>query len=579
MRLYNLWSNLAKPKLKPNAVSRKLVILSDITVDNLKPFTELFSACYGITLDIQITAYDSVEQLVFDQKSSLVIDSSNTVLLMLSEHWLQRYLGKSVLVDDHAVANAKKTYYSIIQAIMKREPAHLLVANHSHLAFPFISNTVITDKGKGWNAVLTELNGWLYGLQNTNLSILDFSESVFGATGRSALGRVSYLRAKMLLEPKGTIAVAREIASALANICGKTHRALITDWDNTIWGGVIGETGLEHVVTGPETPDGLGYYFLQQYLKSLKSQGVLLAAASKNDPSVVDWLQKDNDRLALKAEDFDSCIVNWEPKSQSVSKISEELGFGPEFMVFLDDNLFELTEVFLAHPYIDIIQASPDPEKTLHVINGARFFNYVSLSSSDLNRSKTVNALKKQREYKSTFNNLEEFLSNIKIQLRVSQLDDSNVSRVAQMFQKTNQFNLTTRRHTESQLKEMQSKGTQVFVVSYSDTFGPQGIISVVVILPRKDEVFIESWLMSCRVLNRTVEYALFKLLARKFQGKKIMGEFIRTEKNDLVKHLYKNLGFEIIKKDENTGAEIWEIGPDILLDELPVDYAEIEEK
>lgn len=557
--LFNLWKNKQFPPLKPNPTHCQLYLLADSTAEGLIPFITMFGGCFGLECNIQASAFDSVEQFVFCNDQSSDIAESDTIVLFLSEHWLKRYLGHSWLIQNAALEKIEHLLEEMIDTLLARSQAQLLVVNFPPLAFPSPSAGVKTGTAQGWNIALNHLNQRLWSLERERLKIVDGAEVLFGAGGRLSLGRLSYLRARMVLESRGVVTVAREIATSLANLFGKTHRALVTDWDNTLWGGVAGEgEQFAEVKTGPESPDGLGYFMVQEYLRGLKAIGALLAVATKNDPQVVDIFQVRKMDLALGLDDFASIQANWNPKSESIRQISSELGFGTEFMVFLDDNLFELAEVFRIHPDIDLLPAGPDPETTLRVLSESRFFNCVSLSETDMKRSENARVLQQQRELRQAFGSTEEFLRNIDIRLYVGLLDSGNAERVQQMFQKTNQFNLTTRRHTAADLKGMLARGAIIPVFSYEDSFGSQGIIATAVLIPDQDRINIESWLMSCRVLNRQVESAVFDWVLQRFPGKTIQGEFIPTEKNSLVADLYKKMGFDLIARDNQTGAETW---------------------
>ena len=263
--------------------------------------------------------------------------------------------------------------------------------------------------------------------------------------------------------------------------------------------------------------------------------------------------------MALTLDDFSTTHVSFDPKSMSIGAISRDLGFGEEYMVFMDDNIFELAEVFTRHPGIDLILAGPEPETTLKKLTESRLFNTVSIVKEDLERCNNSKILKKQRELKSSLKNIDEFLQAINISLTFSRLNEKNKNRAVQLIQKSNQFNLTTRRHGEDDLIRFGKEVGEVIVVAYDDTFGSQGIISIVILVPSGEKICIESWVMSCRVLNRTVEQAIFSYIQKLSNGRTISGEYIPTEKNKLVKSLYESLSFQLVSKDESTGAELWD--------------------
>jgi FkbH-like protein len=574
LKLHNLWLRLGRPPLKPNPVKREVLLLADATSDNLIGPLQLFCATYGVTAAVETSPYDSVEQLVLDPGSALRCSSEQIVVLYLSEQWLARYFGNRCLVPLNSLDRVKDTLRQLVDGLLARGPGRVLILNFPGRAYPLPSGTAMADGALGWNRAVTHLNDCLGAQCGSRVHLVDLTEAIAGAGGRSALGRLTYFRSKMALEAAGTVAAAREIASALADVCGKTHRAVLTDWDNTLWGGEVAEVGSHGVVCGLDSPDALAYHRVQGYLKDLKSIGVLLGGASRNDPGVQKVFEENAD-LPLRLDDFASLHVGFHPKSESAAAFARNVGFGPEFVVFLDDSLFELTEVLAAHPAIDILLAGPDAETTLGALSDARFFNAIALSADDLQRGEAAARLAKQRDAQAGYANAEDFLKAIDIKLVVAGLNDKNLPRAVQLLQKSNQFNLTTRRHQEHDLKRLVADGAKIGVFSYEDSFGPQGVIAVVILAPDAAGMRIDSWVMSCRVLNRTVEEAVFAWVAGEAGPREVLGEYIPTEKNGLVRDLYRRLGFELLTHEHHSGRQLWRWAPVAGL-ELPRHFIEL---
>tara|TARA_B100002003_G_scaffold10940_1_gene9395 strand:+ start:2996 stop:4894 length:1899 start_codon:yes stop_codon:yes gene_type:complete len=558
-RIFNIWSKWGQPILKPNPAQRKILFLSDFTVDHFRPMIALFCAAQGVEAEVISPGFDSIEQTVLDPSSLMYECSPDIVILILSESWVQRYMGNSALVKQCDLESTQRTLSNLISAIKVNSSADILIGNLPGKAFTFPAGTVSLEGVMGWNLASHRLNQWLGNQAGGRVHIIDIAEAIFVSGGRKAMGNTNYFRARMAFEMPGTLSVAREIATAICHLSGKTHRALVTDWDNTLWGGEVAELGSFGVECGHESPEALGFLTIQEYIKGLRPLGVLLAGVSRNDPKVKK-IFTENKELVLNLDDFSSIQLGWSPKSDAVSQVSSELGFGSDFMVYLDDSLFEIAQVLSAHPYMDAIMAGPDSQSTIARLAYYRFFNAVSISDEDLKRSSRALKLREQREFKTSFSKIEDFLETIQIRLSFSKLNAVNLNRVVQLFQKTNQFNLTTRRHGEEDLKQLERNGGEVYSVSYEDTFGSQGIISVITLVPEADVLHIESWLMSCRVLNRTVEQAVFAFILKKANGKQVSGEYIPTEKNALVRSLYETLGFKKVATtpDNNTSKDEW---------------------
>jgi FkbH-like protein len=571
-RLANRWEGMGRPALKPNVARPRVAILSDHTIDNVSPLVTAFGAALGVHAEISRAEYDSVELDALNPRAALYDDEPDCIVVVLSAHWLHRYLGHGGLVTTDALERTIATLERIASALLEHSSARVLMTSFAPGPAPVPAGYVRADGAIGWSAALVRLNAALDALQGDRLVVLDQAQAVHAAGGASAYSSANYVRAKMPYEPAGAIALAREIAAAIASLCGKAHRALVTDLDNTLWGGVIGDVGFHGIASGQDSPEGLGYYLLQSALKQLTGLGVLLAAASKNDPSVAGVLD-DNPDVALARDDFSSMQISWEPKSRSIARISAELGFGPEYMVFVDDNLFELAEALGRHPDLDVVHADADPMRTLEALTAPRFFHSVQVTATDLDRHARIAAKQAGAALEATFEDYSDYLRAINVRLEVAPLAEANRRRVVQMLQKSNQFNLTTRRHADADLDRLVAAGATIAAFSYADDFGPQGVIATVILLPGADGVEIESWVMSCRVLNRTVEEAIADWIAATAGDRPVIGEFIATEKNGLVRDLYERLGFRRLDGDDARGRWMFDAAAG---DTLPVSLAEL---
>ena len=411
-RIFNIWSKWGQPALKPNPTKKKILFLSDLTADNFYPMVRLYCAAQGVEADVISPGFDSIEQTILDSSSLMYKSSPDIVILVFSESWLQRYMGNSSLIKQCDLDSIQNTISNLISAIKSNSSADILIGNMPARAFALPAGTVSLEGVMGWNIALYGLNQWLVNQAGGRVNVVDIAEAIFASGGRQAMGNTSYFRARMAFEIPGTLSVARVIASAVCHLSGKTHRALVTDWDNTIWGGEVAELGSFGVECGRETPEALGFLMTQEYIKSLRPLGVLLAGVSRNDPKVKK-IFLENMELALNLDDFSSIQLGWFPKSDAISQVSKELGFGSDLMVYLDDSLFEIAQILSAHPYMDAIMAGPDSQATINRLAHYRFFNSVSLSSEDLERSSRALKLKEQREFKASFSRIEDFLKDI----------------------------------------------------------------------------------------------------------------------------------------------------------------------
>ncbi len=540
-KVMNGWLSRNRPGLKPAVRKIKIELLSDGTVDGLVPYLDLFCAAYGLDAQIAVAPYNSVEHIAFI--SNEASDSDVTIVLM-SDHWLVKHLGAGVTTRKQ-VSDAKRALGEIADGLKVKRGSHVLFGNFGYGPWPVPGSAVSIGDNVGHSAAVAEVNGFLSSKATGQFHVLDAALAVHLAGGVGATARIGYLRTHAVLDERGFVQVAREAASGIAHLLGRSHRALLTDWDNTLWGGEVGELGSHQIVCGQDSADALGYHLLQSHLASLNASGIILAAVSRNDPAVARVLDE-NTSLVLRRSNFSSLALSWGDKSNSVTQIAGELNFGADLMLYIDDNPVDLAQVITHHPYIDVVLAGPTPDYSLSRLCSARYFNVLSLTLEDTRRAQQASAIVDQGRQMRAAADPAAFLRSLGMRLTVEPVTADNRPRVLQLLQKTNQFNVTTRRHGDQELQALQGSGADIGVFSYSDKFGPQGIIGLIIAVRSQGATMIDTWLMSCRVLNRGVENAMFEWLRRKSGTPTVLGEYIPTAKNKLVSGLFDRMGFSV---------------------------------
>jgi len=365
--------------------------------------------------------------------------------------------------------------------------------------------------------------------------------------------------------------ISKNLASVFAASIGRTKKCLVLDLDNTLWGGVVGDLGPEGVAIGQGSPEGEAHLRLQHYILELKKRGVLLSVCSKNDEQNAKEPFQTRKDMAIKLSDISCFVANWEPKPDNIQRIAQELNIGLDSFVFLDDNPMEREMVRKILPQVGIIELSDDPAEYVSALAASAFFETVSLTKEDLERTALYLADKERQrafsgaETAMSSNDYKKVLEDLQMELIVKPFDSDNLPRITQLINKTNQFNLTTKRYTESQVIErMNDPRALTFQARLQDRFGDNGMISVVIGTPLKQTLEIESWLMSCRVLKRGVEGSLFQEVVKKAKSlgfSRIRGKYIPSAKNAMVKSFYKELGFTQISEDNNQSE--WEFNLD----------------
>ena len=364
----------------------------------------------------------------------------------------------------------------------------------------------------------------------------------------------SYYVSKQPFSLEGMILVARHLERLISADCGKIRKCLILDLDNTLWGGVIGDDGIEGIILDPNHPLGQAYIDFQNYAKSLKERGVLLAVCSKNNLEIALEAIENHEHMSLRKSDFACIVANWDSKDQNLIEISKKLNIGLDSMVFFDDNPIERGLIRSQLPMVQTIEVPQDPALYCRALDKSLAFEWTQLSSDDLIRNETFVSQSKRDEIFQQNDNYDDYLGSLQLRGEFDEVNHKSATRFTQLVNKTNQFNLRTRRYTEAEiLSFVQSRNHFLFQVKLNDRFSSYGVISCLILNKiNDDECFIETWVMSCRVLKLGVEALVINKIAqflKKQSFKVIWGEYIPTPKNELVKDLLPNLGFV---KNEN---------------------------
>ena len=351
--------------------------------------------------------------------------------------------------------------------------------------------------------------------------------------------------------------VAKAVTDIIKAVSGTFKKCLILDLDNTVWGGVIGDDGMEGIQVGEL---GMGHAFdaLQEWARELKQRGIILAVCSKNEEETAKKPFRDHPEMTLGLEDIAVFVANWNNKADNIKSIQATLNIGFDSMVFVDDNPFERNLVREHLPAVTVPELPEDPAMYVPFLRSLNLFETASYSEEDLERTKQYQQEIARTDLQKSFTNIDEYLKSLEMVSVVKPFDDFNTPRVAQLTQRSNQFNLRTIRYTEADIEQM-SRSAKFFTLSFNleDKFGDHGLIGLVILEKLDDRTaFIETWIMSCRVLKRGVEEFIVNQmahLARTNGFSRLLGEFIPSTKNNMVKDLYAQMGFS-----SNSGK--WEL-------------------
>lgn len=351
----------------------------------------------------------------------------------------------------------------------------------------------------------------------------------------------------------------KSVADIIKSLYGKNKKAIAVDLDNTLWGGVIGDDGINKIKLGEEDPEGRPFTELQKYLKELTKLGVVLNICSKNDESNAKEGFK-HPSSVLDLDDFQVIKANWDNKDLNIKEIASEINIGIDSIVFLDDNPMERNWVKSMLPGVEVLELSY-PEDYVRVLDQGRFFEATQLSKEDFMRNEEYKNNKKRKSLEQSTTTYKEFLQNLKMTCVIKPIRANTVERVTQLINKTNQFNLTTRRYDAEEIRKIMNDNQFCTITGeLSDIIGNNGLVTVIIGHRKEAILNIDLWVMSCRVFKRNLEYIMFEELVRRCKEEgiaKIVGNYIPTKKNEIVKDWYKNLGFKLI--DSNEKGKVWE--------------------
>lgn len=344
--------------------------------------------------------------------------------------------------------------------------------------------------------------------------------------------------------------MARELSRLMSSLHRSPKKVLVLDLDNTLWGGVIGDDGLEGIEIGDTSARGEAFKAFQRYVKSLKERGVLLAVCSKNDHAkAIEPFQK-HPEMVLRLADFSAFMANWEPKADNIRRMATELNLGLDSFVFVDDNAAEIEIVRQFAPEVTAIHLGPDPSEYCAILQDCRQFEPLSITLDDTTRTKLYQIEHERQALLTTSVDMDAYLESLAMEAQVSGFAAVDVPRLAQLINKSNQFNLTTRRRTEGEVAALIGSSDECFSVRLKDRFGDHGLISIAIGRVEGDALVIDTWLMSCRVLKRQVEHEVLNEFARRAIArgcKRIVGAYIPTAKNEMVKDHYAQFGFTLL--------------------------------
>jgi FkbH-like protein len=515
----------------------KLAILRSFTVEPVVTLLRAGALVGGIDLDVQVGDFNAYAQAILDPAGGLYRFQPDGVLLAV----LSRDLGPEL-------ERAADAFAGYLKAFRARSDASLVIQGLEE-TMPAAGDV---------NARLRRLAD-----QQPGTYFLDYQELVarHGAAGWN--DERNWATTRLPLANSSLIHLARAWLRFVHPLAGKLCKVLVSDLDNTLWGGVVGEDGWAGLQCAPSGA-GQPYHALQQALLEIRERGVLLAVCSQNNAAdALEALEK-HPGLLLRPQHFAAQRINWESKARNLRGIADELNLGTDTLAFVDDDPVQLERVRAELPEVHVIELPQEVERRAEVVREDPVFARLRLSREDLDRSRHYAEQRARQKLQEQAPSLEDFYRTLEQQVAIARVDPESAERAAQLTQKTNQFNLTTRRYSVQQLLELAARPQwRVFTVRVSDRFGDNGLTGIAITHEDGGACEIDSLLLSCRIIGRTVETAVLAFLlerARRCGLREVKGSYVPTRKNGVVKDFFAAHAFEAL--GEREGASGWAIDP-----------------
>lgn len=539
----------------------RLAVLGASTTTHLLPAIRVAGLRRGIWIDTYENDYGQYLQELTDPDSGLHAFKPTAILIALDAHHLTAGITAAMepAAADAALTEMQERLQQVWQAARDAFKCPVLQQTVLPLHRPVLGNNEHRLAGS---------RAWFVGRLNAALRPMAEAAGIdlLAIDDRAAIDGTAkwhdaalWHRSKQEVSPTVAPLYGDLVGRWVAAKQGRSFKCLVLDLDNTVWGGVIGDDGLEGIVLGQGSPLGEAYTAFQDYARELTRRGVILAVCSKNDEANALEPFDKHPEMVLKRGDIACFVANWDNKADNIRAIARDLNIGLDSLVFIDDNPFERNLVRQELPMVAVPEVSDDPTDYPVAIADAGYFEGLSVTDEDRERTAQYQGNRARNALKAAVTDLPSYLRGLEMELICKRFDKIGMQRIVQLINKSNQFNLTTRRYTDEDVQAVMADpdafGLQLRL---TDRFGDNGVIAIVIgrLQPNKD-LYIDTWLMSCRVLGRQVEPTTLNLIcqeAKRLGARRVVGEYIPTKKNGMVKDHYARLGFTVMETDPSGG-------------------------
>ncbi len=536
----------------------RILVLSTWNTSEFVQFLRLAAARCGIGASIVETPYGQYFNVPLDPSSKLEELAPDVVVLCPD----YRATGVAVATEtpEQALTEHVQHWQLVWDAIRRQSGATIIQLGFAIPAFDEFGHLGAGIAGSRAR-LLRDLNLALASeARKRDIGFVD-TDAIAAQFGKAGwFDDRNWYWAKIALSSRALPTLARHCAAVLAARAGLSRRCLVLDLDNTLWGGVIGDDGLTGIRIG-SGPDGEAYQEFQRRIKALAERGVILAVCSKNDPAIAREPFLQHPEMVLRLDDFAIFEASWESKSAGIQRVAQFLDLGLSSLTFVDDNPYEREQVRAALPDIDVLDLPDDPAGYAAALAAYPYLELPSFTAEDRDRGRQYHARSAARQLRDEATSLADYQSRLNMVATISPVDQIHLDRVVQLINKTNQFNLTTRRRNREEVIQLIARDdVEVFLARLRDSFADHGVVVVAIGIQVETSLEIDTLLMSCRVIGRGLEDVIINELAERARHRgctEVRGWYLPTERNALVADLYARSGFELMDS-EATGAALW---------------------
>jgi FkbH-like protein len=554
----------------------KLGVISTANTDFVSPAIIATALRYGIAIQCIKAPFGQFAQQALSADSDINRGQPDAVLIAADYRGLPlRATAGDAAAAERTVAEVLHHLAAVREGIKRDSKAICLIQTIARPAEPYFGSLDIAMPGTLRHlidAVNRGIASSIVGTEDLLLDVAALAETVGLGEWHSPL---EWNLAKVPFASVFVPLYADHICRLVSALLGKSRRCLILDLDNTLWSGVIADDGLEGIVIGQGDPTGEAHLTVQQTALSLRDRGIVLAVSSKNQDEVARLPFQKHPEMALREEHIAVFQANWKDKATNIQAIAEELSLGLDALVFLDDNPTERGLIRRLLPQVAVLELPEDPSLYARTLMASGYFEAVTFSTEDRSRADFYRDNARRVALQERAGDIDGYLASLEMVISFRPFDDIGRARITQLINKSNQFNLTTRRYTEAEVRDVgRDPACYTLQVGLTDIYGSNGMISVVICRRSRDDWCVDTWLMSCRVLGRRVEHAILRELvgeARRRGISRIIGAYRPTERNVLVEDHYAKLGFSIMERCED-GTALWQLDvASASCDEVPI--------